>query len=123
MNHLKKIVFVILVCMLCVSVEAKSQNPKYKIISHSYKQTDIDEMYEIKNQLLIDYKEWVKGVDDPEQALADHQNDYQATFKLGVYTIILGDGKGKSLTGDLKVNYCETTKDIETKSLIWDWLF
>lgn len=123
MNNLKKIVFIILVCMLCVSVEAKSQNPKYKIISNSLKQEDIQKMYDIKNQLLIDYKEWVKGVDNPEQALADHQSDYQATYKQGVYTIILGDGEGKSLTGDLKVNYCETTKDIETKSLIWDWLF
>ena len=80
-------------------------------------------MYEIKNELLIDYKEWVKGVDNPDQALADHQDDYHATFKQGVYTIILGDGLGKSLTGDLKVNYCETTKDLKTKSLIWDWLF
>ena len=34
-----------------------------------------------------------------------------------------GKGNGKTLTGDLKVNYCETTEDIETKSLIWDWLF
>ena len=123
MNNLKKLIFIILVCMLCVSVEAKNQNPKYKIISNSYKQEDINEMYEIKNELLIDYKEWVKGVDTPDQALADHQDDYHATFKQGVYTIILGDGLGKSLTGDLKVNYCETTKDLKTKSLIWDWLF
>ena len=123
MNNLKKLIFIILVCMLCVSVEAKSQNPKYKIISNSYKQEDINEMYEIKNELLIDYKEWVKGVDNPDQALTDHQDDYHATFKQGVYTIILGDGLGKSLTGDLKVNYCETTKDLKTKSLIWDWLF
>ena len=56
MNNLKKLIFIILVCMLCVSVEAKSQNPKYKIISNSYKQEDINEMYEIKNELLIDYK-------------------------------------------------------------------
>ena len=97
MNNLKKLIFIILVCMLCVSVEAKSQNPKYKIISNSYKQEDINEMYEIKNELLIDYKEWVKGVDNPDQALADHQSDYQATFKQGVYTIVLGKGKGKTL--------------------------
>ena len=43
MNNLKKLIFIILVCMLCVSVEAKSQNPKYKIISNSYKQEDINE--------------------------------------------------------------------------------
>ena len=31
--------------MLCVSVEAKSDVPKYKIISNSYQQTDIQDMY------------------------------------------------------------------------------
>ena len=72
MNNIKKMVFIILVCMLCVSVEAKSDIPKYKIISNSYQQTDIQDMYDIKNQLLTDYKEWVKGVDNPDQALADH---------------------------------------------------
>ncbi len=123
MKNLKKVIFIFMVMMLCVGVEAKSEMPKYKIIGNSYQQKDIDEMYEVKNQLLKDYKEWVKGVDNPDQVLADHQEDYQATFRQGVYTITLGNGEGKTLTGDLKVNYCESTQDIETKSLIWDWLF
>lgn len=120
---MKKIIFVLLVGMLCVSVQAKSQEPKYKIIANSNQESDIKEMYKIKDQLLLDFKQWVKGVDNKDQVLADHQSDYQATFKQGVYKIILGEGKGKTLSGELKVNYCESTEDIETKSFLFDWLF
>ncbi|WP_050636940.1 hypothetical protein [Candidatus Stoquefichus sp. SB1] len=120
---MKKIIFVLLVGMLCVSVQAKSQEPKYKIIANSNQESDIKEMYKIKDQLLLDFKQWVKGVDNKDQVLADHQSDYHATFKQGVYKIILGEGKGKTLSGELKVNYCESTEDIETKSFLFDWLF
>ena len=120
---MKKIVVVILLCMLCVGVQARSEEPKYKIISHSFQDKDIQEMYEVKTRLLKDYKEWVQGVYNKEQVLVDHQKDYHATFKQGVYTIVLGDGKGKSLSGELKVNYCESSQDIKKKSLFFDWLF
>lgn len=120
---MKKIVFLILMSFLCLSVHAKNEEPKYKIIANSNQDSDIKEMYEIKTSLLKDYKEWVKGVDNKDQALADHQSHYHATYQQGVYQIILGQGKGKSLSGELKVNYCESTEDIETKSLLFDWLF
>ena len=115
---MKKVyIFIVLGFMLGVSVHAKSQEPQYKIIANSNQESDIKEMYEVKGKLLEDFKTWVKGV------LADHQSDYQATYKQGVYKIVLGKGKGKSLSGEMKVNYCESTKDIETKSFLFDWLF
>lgn len=120
---MKKVVFLILVGFLCLSVHAQNEEPQYKIIANSNQDSDIKEMYDMKTSLLKDYKEWVKGVDNKDQALADHQNDYHATYKQGIYQIILGQGQGKTLTGELKVNYCESTKDIETKSLLFDWLF
>ena len=70
-------------------------------------------MYKIKNELLKDYKEWVKGVDDKNQVLANHQKDYHARYKQGIYQVILGNEKEKSLSGGLKINYCKSTKDIE----------
>lgn len=120
---MKKVIFIVLIGMLFVSVEAKSQEPQYKIIANSNQESDIQEMYEVKNNLLKDYKEWVKGVNNKDQVLADHQLDYHATYKQGIYCIVLGDGKGKTLSGELKVNYCESTQDIETKSFLFDWLF
>lgn len=120
---MKKIIFILLVGMLCISVEAKENEPQYKIIANSYNQKDIDEMYKIKNDLIKDYKEWSIGVSNKDQVLADHTSNYNATYQQGVYCIILGEGKGKSIEGELKVNYCESTKDIQKKSFIFDWLF
>jgi len=112
---MKKVyIFIVLGFMLGVSVHAKSQEPQYKIIANSNQESDIKEMYEVKGKLLEDFKTWVKGVDNKDQVLADHQSDYK---------IVLGKGKGKSLSGEMKVNYCESTKDIETKSFLFDWLF
>ena len=116
-------IFIILGLILGISVRAKSQEPQYKIIANSNQESDIKEMYKVKDELLEDFKIWVKGVDDKDQVLADHQSDYQATYKQGIYKIVLGKGKGKSLSGEMKVNYCETTKDIETRSFLFDWLF
>ena len=120
---MKKIIVIVLILMNVVSVNASSNIPKYKIVANSNSEKDIKKMYEIKNDLINDYRTWAKGVDDIDQVLADHQSDYQATYKQGVYKIVLGKGKGKSLSGEMKVNYCESTKDIETKSFLFDWLF
>ena len=66
--------------------------------------------------LIKDYKDWIKSVDDVDQALADHQKDYQAKYYNGEYTIVLGAGKGKELTGTLKASYCVSSKEIKKKS-------
>lgn len=120
---MKKTIVVLLIMMNIVSVNASSNDPKYKIIANSNSDKDIKTMYETKDDLIKDYKDWIKSVDDVDQALADHQKDYQASFKQGIYKIVIGKGKGKTLEGELKVNYCESTKDIKTKSLLFDWLF
>ena len=42
--------------------------------------------------------------------------DYQAKYYNGEYTIVLGAGKGKELTGTLKASYCVSSKEIKKKS-------
>ena len=107
---MKKTIVVLLIMMNIVSVNASSNDPKYKIIA------DIKTMYETKDDLIKDYKDWIKSVDDVDQALADHQKDYQAKYYNGEYTIVLGAGKGKELTGTLKASYCVSSKEIKKKS-------
>ena len=48
--------------------------------------------------------------------LIKHQKDYQAKYYNGEYTIVLGAGKGKELTGTLKASYCVSSKEIKKKS-------
>lgn len=120
---MKKLIIIFIFLLLCLNVEAKQREPKYKIIANSNSEKDIEEIYEIKKNLLLDYKEWCKGVDDNEQTLYDHQNEYNAIYKNGIFLIKIGNADGKELNGTLKINYCENTNDIEQKSLIWDFLF
>ena len=93
---MKKTIVVLLIMMNIVSVNASSNDPK--------------------DDLIKDYKDWIKSVDDVDQALADHQKDYQAKYYNGEYTIVLGAGKGKELTGTLKASYCVSSKEIKKKS-------
>ena len=100
---MKKIIIFLLIMMNLTSVCAVNETPRYKIIGSSY-------------QLLLNYKKWVKGVDDVYQVLADHQDDFNAKYYNGLYTIVLGEGKGKSLEGKLQVSYCTSSKEIKKKS-------
>ena len=112
-KFMKKIIIFLLIMMNLTSVCAVNETPRYKIIGSSYQQEDIDEMYKVKDQLLLNYKKWVKGVDE---VLADHQDDFNAKYYNGLYTIVLGEGKGKSLEGKLQVSYCTSSKEIKKKS-------
>ena len=94
---MKKIIVIALILMNVVSVNASSNIPKYKIVANSNSEKDIKKMYKIKNDLINDYRNWAKGVDDIDQVLADHQNAYDASYYNGEYKIILGKGKVKLL--------------------------
>lgn len=113
---MKKTIVVLLIMMNIVSVNASSNEPKYKIIANSNSEQDIKMMYDTKDNLIKDYQAWVKSVDDVDQVLADHQKNYQAKYYNGEYIIILGTGKGKALTGTLKTSYCVSSKEIKKKS-------
>lgn len=115
---MKKLIVVLLIMMNVVSVNASSNDPKYKIVANSNSDNDIKIMYETKDRLIKDYQDWVKSVDDVDQVLADHQDNYQAKYYNGEYTIILGNGKGKKLTGTLKTSYCASSKEIKKKSFL-----
>lgn len=115
---MKKLIIVVILLMNIMTVEAQSIVPTYKIIANSNEQFDIEEMYTTKNNLLNDYNVWVKGVDDVICTLIDHQYVYDASFYNGQYTIILGEGNGKSIEGKLQTNYCSTTTDIKKTSWI-----
>ena len=58
---MKKTIVVLLILMNVVSVDASSNNPKYKIIANSNNEKDIKKMYEIKDDLINDYRNWIKG--------------------------------------------------------------
>ena len=115
---MKKVMIILLVLMNFVSVDAASNCPKYKIIANSNHEKDIKAMYELKDNLISDYRKWIKGVDDIDQVLSDHQRDYHAKYYNGEYLVVLGKGQGKSLEGKLQASYCTSSKEIKKKSLL-----
>ena len=118
---MKKLMILLLLSMNIITINAGETVPTYKIIANSNSQEDIKIMYENKEQLLNDYRTWIKGVDDPNQVLADQAYLHNDTFYNGEYTIVLGKGEGKSITGKLQVSYCTSSKDIKKKSLMQEW--
>ncbi len=115
---MKKFILILLICMNLTSIQAVEQQPEYKIIANSNQQDDLDQMYNIKNKLLRDYRNWARGVNQVDQVLIDHCHQYHATYKEGLYLIVLGKGDGKFIQGPLKVSYCVSSKDIKKKSII-----
>lgn len=114
---MKKLLIIFIIMMNLTTANAQNNIPRYKIIASSNSQSDIDEMYDTKDRLIKDYKKWVKGVDDVYQVLKDHEKVYDATYQNGTYQIILGNGKGRQISGKLQVSYCASSKDIKKKSL------
>ena len=114
---MKKILIIIIIMINLTTVNASNNLPKYKIVANSNNQEDIEIMYCTKDNLINDYKKWVKSIDDVNQALIDHTSNYNAKYIDGVYLIVLGEGKGKCLKGTLRVSYCVSSKDIKKKSL------
>ena len=119
---MKNIVILMLLCGMISNVNAVEFMPRYKIIASSNYKKDIEYMYEVKNNLIKDYSLWVKGVDNKKQVLLDHLDDYNAVYKDDKYVIVIGEGKGHYIEGELSTHYCESSKDIKKKSFIWEWL-
>lgn len=115
---MKKTLIVLLILMNLTSIQAEKNTPTYKIIANSNNKKDIEQIYEIKTNLIKDYLEWSKGVDDKYQVLADHTDKYNAEFYNGEYVIKVGNAKGKEITGKLQASYCSSTKEIKKKSII-----
>lgn len=119
---MKKIIVIGLLCMMVSNINAIEYTPRYKIYANSNNKNDIQYMYDLKNNLIKDYSLWVKGVDNKKQVLIDHLDEYNAVIKDNEYVVCIGEGKGRYLSGELKTNYCSSSKDIKKRSIIWEWL-
>jgi len=110
----KNILIALLLVLNFVQVKASSSVPTFIIYGDS---VNIKEAYDIKNQLLKEFEEVVKGLDekDYEQAILDYFVYEKGSYDNHTLTIVVGDGKGTILKGKLKTNYCKIEKDeIET---------
>lgn len=83
----------------------------FSIVSHSNESSDIALMYEYKNKIIEDYSKMILGMKEDE-IISDLLLLYpEMSYENHCLTYVIGDGKGKQISGELKSNYC----DVEVK--------
>ncbi len=86
------------------------------VIANSNSKEDISEMYQYKNEIIQSYQSMIEGVSEKE-VIEDLMILYpQMSYSDEQLTFIIGEGKGKSIKGELKKDYCNV--DIKPKSFI-----
>lgn len=120
----KKILFVILGVLTLTNIQtiAKDHRQYFEIYGDSRQGA---ETYRVKNKLLADFEDLVKGLDESQyaQAIIDNlQENDSIWYENQTISLVLGDGKGTYLSGSLKTNYCQASQDepLETHFFLWD---
>ena len=91
--------------------------------------SDTQNSVELKKELLYRYRELVRGVhEESTDVLLVHNLDYfmwentmRASWENGELYIVVGDGKGATIHGDLDPEE-QCIPEVKTKSLFWEWL-
>lgn len=110
----KNILIALLLCINFQNTFATNYDETFMIYGDS---KNIKEAYEVKRQLIKEYQDLVKGLDEKDysKAISDCLVEENCRYENHTLYVYVGDGKGEVLSGKLKTNYCEIKKDeIET---------
>lgn len=119
MKMSKKLLTILLVALTVFNVHtvAKEQKQYFKIYANSQNE---QEAYKVKNQLIQEFQTLVEGLDETQYRKAIQTNlpiSDTIEYDDDTIKIVLGDGKGVLLAGELKTDYCQGSekKPLETK--------
>jgi hypothetical protein len=97
------------------SVEEKDFEYKYTVVADSNDVDDLMYMYRVKEKLIDKYEGLIFNVNEKyhKQTIIDNLEyfdgeDYETYYKDESIYIVIGDGKGKSISGDLRRNSCDS---------------
>lgn len=110
----KNILIALLLCLNFQTIYATTNQETFIIYGDSQ---DKKEAYDIKRQLIDEYENLVKGLDEKEysKAIENCLVDENSQYQNHTLTVVVGDGKGEVLKGKLKADYCTIEKEeIET---------
>lgn len=119
-----------LIALSVVGVSKLSSEPfkyKYEITGNSKSANDIYNLYEYKEKLIDIYDEHFLALNDTEREkklinnnqLFKIDENCRAYYASGTIVVLVGDGKGLTITGDLRYDTCDETV-IRTKIYIFD---
>lgn len=88
----------------------------FKIVSNSNEKEDIEQMYYYKNEIINKYQSMFLAVNQNE-VIEDLMKIYpELSYKNKTLIYVIGEGKGKSISGELKDDYCDV--DVKPKSFL-----
>lgn len=119
----KKIMIILLLCLTLTNVSAIAQDDKqyFEICGDT---TNPNQAYQVKNDLIKDYQKLVEGLETNCISEAIRYNlitNSNISYENHTIKIILGDGQGPKLKGELATNYCQPNEQpIETHFFLWE---
>ena len=115
---MKKVLSLLSVVFLSsVGSMEKKENFKYSytIVSNSNDISDLMYMYNVKEKIIDDYENLVFNVNENHHHEIIQNSieifsgdDYRTEYRNGVLHIVIGEGKGNIITGDLRKNSCDS---------------
>lgn len=114
---MKKVLSLLSVVFLSSAGSSKESSFEYKytVVAASNDASDLMYMYRVKENLIDKYESLVFNVNENyhKQTIIDNLDyfdgtDYQAYYKNDEIFIIIGDGKGKTISGDLRRSSCDS---------------
>ena len=87
----------------------------YTVVASSNSASDLLKLYNVKEKLIDNYEALVFNINENyhEQTIKDNLDyfsgeDYVAYYRNNELYIVIGDGNGKSISGDLRRNSCDS---------------
>lgn len=121
---MKKIIILLFsLSMLCCGFYKKEEEFRYEfeVILNSNEFNDVKKGYVYKEYLIDVYNDLIMYLDESliKEAVNTNINSFaykgsKSFYSDGRIVVVIGNGKGESIKGSLKTNYCDTSK-IRTK--------
>lgn len=114
---MKKVLSLLSVVFLSSTGSSKDTDFEYKytVVADSNDVNDLMYMYRVKENLIDKYESLVFNINEKyhKGTIIDNLDyfdgkDYEAYYKNDSIYIVIGEGKGKSISGDLRRNSCDT---------------
>lgn len=118
--------FLLIVCLLFSLFELNKVKASeevqydYHITASSSSLKDLVRLYEVKEELVINYDNCI----NKELSVLDNYNSFSSeeiVLKGNVFYIVIGEGKGISLEGKLRINRCDNTT-LNNRFALLEWL-
>ena len=114
MKKFLSLVSIVFLSSTSSNVKVEEFNYSYTIVASSNDMSDLMELYNVKEKTIDNYETLVFNINENyhTQTIVDNleyfsSDNYTAYYKNNELYIVIGEGKGKQVSGDLRRNGCD----------------